>query len=150
MIFTLPGWIMAATAAVSIAALIIFLPEGDTTLVAGTYVPSLNMTPMTVYIGSCDGYSVSPSFFGKFNAQGYLTDLWFPYQGTITVDEEGVIAVDVINTYDRTVKATLNPKKEQGVENTEVTREINKRLENDMIVIEKNGVKYSVIGNVIR
>lgn len=135
----------------SSAAVIAFIiPAGDTTLVAGSYKCNLTGQPMTVYTGSCDGYSVNPSFFGTINAQGYLTQLWFPYQGNIVVDEKGVIVVDVINTYDRTIKVTLNPKKEQGVENVEKdATNAAKRLENGLLIIEKNGVQYNVIGNVI-
>jgi hypothetical protein len=134
----------------SMSVIVFLIPQGDSTLVAGTYTPSLNGRPMTVYIGSCDGYSVYPSFFAKENEQGYLTNLWFPYQGTITVDEEGVIIVDVLNTYDRTIKVTLNPKA-QGIEETEETVSgTSKRLENNMIIIEKNNVQYNILGNVIK
>ena len=135
----------------STAALAFILGAGDTTFTAGTYTCSLKGEPMTVYTGSCDGQKVYVSFFATFNAQGYLNSLWFPYAGTATVDEEGVIVFDALNSYDRTIKVTLNPKKEQAIENVEEkAANLNKRLENGMIVIEKNGVKYNVIGNVIR
>jgi hypothetical protein len=130
--------------------IVFLIPQGDSTLVAGTYTPSLNGRPMTVYIGSCDGYSVYPSFFAKENEQGYLTDLWFPYQGTITVDEEGVIIVDVLNTYDRAIKVTMHPGSEEAVENVETVSNLNKRMENGLFIIEKNGVQYNAIGNVIK
>lgn len=135
----------------SVAALAFIVAEGDTAFTTGTYTCSMKGEPMTVLTGSCDGQKVYVSFFGKFNAQGFLTDLWFPYAGEVTVSEDGVIVFDALNSYDRTIKVTLNPKKSEGVENiAEKASNAAKRIENNMLIIEKNGVKYSVIGNVIK
>lgn len=135
----------------STAALAFILGAGDTTFTAGTYTCSLKGEPMTVYTGSCDGQKVYVSFFATFNAQGYLNSLWFPYAGTATVAEDGVIVFDALNSYDRTIKVTLNPKKEQAIENVEKdATNAAKRLENGLLIIEKNGVKYNVIGNVVK
>lgn len=134
----------------SVAAIAFLLNPGDTTFTAGTYTCSLKGEPMTVYTGSCDGQYVYVSYFATFNAQGYLNSLWFPYAGTATVSEDGVIVFDALNSYDRTIKVTLNPKKEQAIENVEKdATNAAKRLENNMLIIEKNGKKYNVIGNVI-
>ena len=123
-----------------------FVAEGDSVFTTGTYNCSIKGEPMTVYTGSCDGMYVYPSFIMDWNY-----NLWFPYIGTVTVDEEGVIVVDALNTYERTIKIKLNPKKEQGIENIEKgASDLNKRLENGILIIEKNGVQYNVIGNVIK
>lgn len=134
----------------SVAALAFILGAGDTTFTAGTYTCSLKGEPMTVYTGNCDGQTVYVSFFAKLNEQGYLTDLWFPYAGTATVDEEGVIVFDALNSYDRTIKVTLNPKKDTSVENAKAESTAAKRIENATLIIEKNGVKYNVLGTVIK
>lgn len=94
----------------------------------------------------CDGQTVYVSFFAKLNAQGYLTDLWFPYAGTVTVSEEGVIVFDALNSYDRTIKVTLYPKDETAVENTKAESTAAKRIENATLIIEKNGNIYNVQG----
>ena len=130
----------------SVAGIAFILEEGATSFTAGTYTCSLKGEPMTVYTGSCDGQYVYVSYFMDNNY-----NLWFPYAGTVTVDEEGVIVFDALNSYDRTIKVTMNPKKPEGIENVEKNAtDLNKRLENNMIIIEKNGVKYNVIGNVIK
>ena len=130
----------------SVAGIAFILEEGATSFTAGTYTCSLKGEPMTVYTGSCDGQYVYVSYFMDNNY-----NLWFPYAGTVTVDEEGVIVFDALNSYDRTIKVTMNPKKPEGIENVEKNAtDLNKRLENGMIIIEKNGVKYNVIGNVIK
>ena len=129
-----------------VAGLAFFVAEGDTTLTAGTYGCSLKGEPMTVYTGSCDGWYVYTSFFMDVNTY----DIWFPYAGEVTVGEDGVIVFDALNSYDRTIKVTLNPKDDTAVENTKAASTASKRLENNMIVIEKNGVQYNVIGTVIK
>jgi len=139
--------ILQAENETSMTMLAFFVAEGDSTFTAGTYTCSLKGEPMTVYTGSCDGQSVYPSFFMDKNTY----DIWFPYAGNATVDEEGVIVFDALNSYDRTIKVTLNPKKPEGIENVEKdATNAAKRLENGLLIIEKNGVKYNVIGNVIK
>ena len=137
--------IVEASDETSQAAIAFFVGEGDTTFTAGTYTCSLKGEPMTVYTGSCDGQYVYPSFFmdNQYN-------LWFPYAGTITVGEDGVIVVDALNSYDFPIKVTLNPSTE-AIENVQNdANSMNKRLENGLLIIEKNGVKYNAIGNVIK
>lgn len=134
----------------TMAAIMFVIAEGDTTLTAGTYTCSMKGEPMTVVTGAVQEGKVYPSFFGTTNAAGQVTNIWWPYAGTITVGEDGVIVVDALNSYDLPIKVTINPKKEEGVENVEATKEINKHLENGMLIIEKNGVKYNAIGNVIK
>ena len=129
----------------SVAALAFILPQGATSFVAGEYTCSLKGEPMTVYTGSCDGQNVYVSFFMDKNY-----NIWFPYAGTVTVSEEGVIVFDALNSYDRTIKVTLNPKDETSVENAKAESTAAKRIENATLIIEKNGVKYNVLGTVIK
>ena len=137
--------IVTAKNETSQAAIAFIIGEGATSFPAGTYTCSLKGEEMTVYTGSCDGQYVYVSYFMDSNY-----NIWFPFAGTATVDEEGVIVFDALNSYDRTIKVTLNPKTE-GVENVaEKATSIEKRIENGMLIIEKNGVQYNVIGNVIK
>ena len=138
--------IVTASNETSQAALAFFVAEGATSFTPGTYTCSLKGEPMSVYTGSCDGYQVYVSFFMDSNY-----NIWFPYAGTATVDENGVIVFDALNSYDRTIKVTLNPKKEEAIQNVEEkATSIEKRIENGMLIIEKNGVMYNVIGTVIK
>ena len=139
------GVIVKGMNATSQAWLAFILPEGATSFVAGEYTCSLKGEPMSVLTGSCDGQNVYVSFFMDTNY-----NLWFPYAGTVTVSEDGVVTVNALNSYDRTIKATFNPKKEDAVENTKAVSTANKRLEDATLIIEKNGVQYNVLGTVIK
>ena len=139
------GVIVKGMNATSQAWLAFILPEGATSFVAGEYTCSLKGEPMSVLTGSCDGQNVYVSFFMDTNY-----NLWFPYAGTVTVSEDGVVTVNALNSYDRTIKATFNPKKEDAVENTKAVSTASKRLEDATLIIEKNGVQYNVLGTVIK
>lgn len=137
--------IVTASNATSEAAIAFIIGEGATSFPAGTYTCSLKGEEMTVYTGSCDGQYVYVSYFMDKNY-----NLWFPYAGTATVDEEGVIVFDALNSYDRAIRVTLNPAK-SAVEEVEVNAaNATKRLENGLIIIEKDGVKYNVVGSEIK
>jgi hypothetical protein len=127
------------------AALIFIATPTATTLPAGEYNCSLKGEQMTVYTGYCDGQNVYASFFmdNQYN-------IWFPFAGTATIDANGVITFDALNSYDRTINVTLNPA-QTAVENVEQNAvNTNKRIENGQLIIEHNGVKYNAIGAEIK
>ena len=122
----------------------LYIPEGESTLTPGVYEASDSESPMTLYPGSCDGSSVYYSFVGYTNEEG-IVNMWFPVEGTVTVDEDGVITVDAHNSYGRSIKAVLGTKP-QAINNTNAANKVAKRLVNGQLVIEKNGVQYNVVG----
>lgn len=126
-----------------------YIGEGESTLTPGTYTISDSEEPMTLYPGSCDGSSVYYSFFGYTDAEGYITDMWFPVSGTVIVSETGVISVDALNSYGQRIVAQLGEWPE-GIENTEAETVATKRIVNGQLVIEKNGVRYNAVGTVVK
>lgn len=131
------------------AGLDMYIGEGESTLTPGQYAINDSEDPMTVYPGSCNGTSVYYSFLGYTDAEGYITDMWFPVSGTITVSETGVISIDALNSYGKRIIAQLGQWPE-GLENAEAETVATKRIVNGQLVIEKNGVKYNAVGTVVK
>lgn len=127
----------------------IYVPQDATGLVPGTYTVNDSQEPFTVISGDCEGSSVYYSFAGLMTEDGYVQELWLIVGGTVTVDADGVITVDAVNSLGRSVKAVLDGS--AAVENvtaestTDSTAAI-KRIENGQFIIEHNGVKYNASG----
>ena len=88
----------------------------------------------------------------EFDTEGAdFAKVYNDYELIEVYDEGGVIVFDALNSYDRTIKVTLNPKKTESVENVaEKTVNAAKRIENGMLIIEKNGVKMNILGTRIK
>jgi len=143
---TVGGFLINAQNETSMAALVFYVAPGTDKLAAGTYTCTYKEgIEMSVKAGSCDGQNVYASFFMDFNY-----NIWFPFAGQATIDGDGVIVFDALNSYDRTIHVTLYPKQETAVENAKAESNAAKRIENATLIIEKNGMKYNVLGTVIK
>ena len=133
----------------SIISLEFNVEAGATELAAGVYSITDTYTTGTVSAGTIDDY-IYGSFAGFQNASGQITiPLWLIFNGTVTVYENGVIAVNAINTKGSVIECQLGQWPE-GVENTEAEVVATKRIVNGHLVIEKNGVKYNAVGTVVK
>lgn len=133
------------------AAALAFIPkEGNNTLVAGTYTIDNSQMPGTLYASSglnSQG-QLGYSFVGLYSAQGW-TSVWFLVAGTATIDENGVITIAGLNSYNQQVNVILG-KNAEGVESINADIKATKRIVNGQLVIEKNGILYNVLGTNVK
>lgn len=128
----------------------LWLPEGATELVAGEYAVSAEEgEPQTIFACILDGNSIYGSFAGSFDEEGYINSpWWFIADGKVTVQEDGEIIVDCVNTKGAAVRSKLGFA--TAVDNINADAVAAKRLENANLIIEKNGVRYNVLGTVVK
>lgn len=133
--------------------MIVYLPQGQTTLVAGEYPVAATPAYQTVVAGYYDPeYAISGSHAATLIEQGgklYYNKIWYLVSGKATVDANLNITVDALNSNSKLIKANLKAKA-QGVEDVKAGSTATKSLQNGILVIEKNGVKYNVTGLQIR
>ncbi|MBQ7648606.1 MAG: hypothetical protein IJS92_05985 [Paludibacteraceae bacterium] len=124
-----------------------WLPTGASELVAGEYpVSAEEGEPGTLTAGSVSGQSLSGSFAGTTDAEGYYNiPLWFIVDGVMTVNDKAVIEVQGINSKGYKVNARLG---EYGasVANTDAKAVATKILRNGQLIIRRNNVEYDAQG----
>ena len=128
------------------------LAEGATGLEAGVYPVADDYYYQSVFAGFYnEQYGVLPSYAATLVEQDsklYLNDLWFLTEGNVTVNADGSIDVEAVNSYDRVIRCHLAAA--PGVENVEAGAAAVKRMVNGVLVIEKNGVQYNAQGAVVK
>lgn len=104
--------------------------------------------------GIQDGY-IYPSYYINLNAQGgILTPCYFMVSGNVVVENiEGhlKVTIDALNSYDvpAHIVYEANPV-ETAIENVTVNNNASKVVENNQLFIIKDGVKYNVMGSVVK
>lgn len=125
----------------------VWLPTDASELVAGEYpVSAEEGEPGTLTAGSVSGQSLSGSFAGTTDAEGYYNiPLWFIVDGVMTVNDKAVIEVQGINSKGYKVNARLG---EYGasVANTDAKAAATKILRNGQLIIRRNNVEYDAQG----
>ena len=136
--------VMAQTDEAMIAAMIV-LPEGQTELVAGEY--EVSVLPMygTVMAGQYTADGPQPSY-----AMMSAGKLWYFVSGKVTVEGDGSIVIDALNSNGKAIKSTLNHLQGEGIDEVNAAVKATKTLKNGQLIIEKAGVKYNAQGAVIR
>ena len=125
------------------------VPEGTTALQAGVYPVSAQYGDNTVSAGSIDQY-IYGSFAGYLNASGQITvPLWLFNEGSVTILENGVIQVNVTNTWGAQVHCQLGSWPE-AIDNTEADVKATKLVRNGQLLIIKNGVEYNAQGATLK
>lgn len=76
-------------------------------LVPGIYPINDSGTAPSVYAGSTDGSYVYYSFVAYLDASGSLTDVWYLVDGTVTVNADGSIDINALNSKGHTVVCHL-------------------------------------------
>ena len=136
--------VMAQTDEAMIAAMIV-LPEGQTELVAGEY--EVSVLPMygTVMAGQYTADGPQPSY-----AMMSAGKLWYFVSGKVTVEGDGSIVIDALNSNGKAIKSTLNHLHGEGIDEVNAAVKATKTLKNGQLIIEIAGVKYNAQGAVIR
>ena len=126
------------------------VPEGTTALQAGEYPVSAQYEDNTVSAGSIEGNSIYGSFAANLNASGQITvPLWLFNEGSVTILENGVIQVNVTNTWGAQVHCQLGSWPE-AIDNTEAAVKATKLVRNGQLLIIKNGVEYNAQGATLK
>jgi hypothetical protein len=123
---------------------------------AGTYPITNTGEKGTVFASSgvVDG-SIYPSFYGKLSANGGIVPpCYFMVGGQVVVENiEGhlKVTIDALNSYDvpAHIVYEANPV-ETAIENVTVNNNASKVVENNQLFIIKDGVKYNVMGSVVK
>jgi hypothetical protein len=97
-----------------------YVPEGATSLVAGEYTVSDSQEAMTVEEGTFDASegAVYASFAAYLDKDDYLDKVWYLVSGKVTVNEDGSIVLDAVNSKGKKITGTLTAPApaEQGLE----------------------------------
>ena len=126
------------------------------TIPTGTY-PINNSFELGTVIASegvIDG-SIYPSFYGQLSTSGGIkVPCYFMVDGNVVVenvDGHLKVTIDALNSYDvpAHIVYEANPV-ETGFENIKGSTNASKMIENDQLLIIKDGVKYNVMGSVVK
>lgn len=123
---------------------------------AGTYPITNTAATGTVFAspGVQDG-SIYPSYYGVMHPQGGISvPCYFMVDGQVVVENiEGhlKVTIDALNSYDvpAHIVYEANPV-ETAIENVTVNNNASKLVENNQLFIIKDGVKYNVMGSVVK
>ena len=137
--------------------MVFFVEEADAEIgiPAGVYTIDDSGDYGTVFAspGVQDG-SIYPSFYGKLSANGGIVPpCYFMVGGNVVVEKiEGhlKVTINALNSYD--VPATIiYEASATAVENVTVEgKNASKMIENNQLFIIKDGVKYNVMGSVVK
>ena len=118
---------------------------------AGTYQISNSEAEGTFYAspGGDEEYDYG-CFFGVMDAAGEYYTPYYMVSGTVTIYADGSMLVNATSYFGSTIKLVYgNP--EEAVENTKVAdNKVIKFIEAGKVVIRKNGVKYNVVGQMMK
>lgn len=134
----------------SVASMIFYMTSDATTFVSGTYNIGANAAAMTVTTGGVEMVGertmIRPAFFAHLINGNIVAPLWFPVEGTVTVDDNKVITVNALNSYDRQIKVTLNPGAQavEKVQNDKV--QSTKVIRDGQLLIIRGGKTFNAQG----
>lgn len=117
-----------------------YVPEGATSLVAGEYTVSDSQEAMTVEAGTFEGGYVYASFAAYLDADGYLANVWYLVSGKVTVNEDGSIVLNAVNSKGKTITGTLTAPApaEQGLEEGAPAKKMARKAIKEMLPAKKH------------
>ena len=141
--------------------LLFFVPAADPEIgiPAGTY--PIASTPAMNTILAAEGVNaqgqVAPSFYSTLVEQGgklYLDKLYFMVSGQAVVEKINgklKMTIDAVNSYDVPIHIVYDATSvETAIENVTVNNNASKLVENNQLFIIKDGVKYDVLGSIVK
>ena len=141
------AYVEAANAANQFVGLEVILPANASTLVAGVYPIDYSQGAQTVSAsnGVNSSNQLTYSLAGNTTDDGYVAvPLWFMVSGTVTINADGSIVIDALNSYGRAIQCTLSAW--SAVEHVSADAVASKRIVNGMLLIERNGEVYNAQG----
>lgn len=128
----------------------LWLPEGATELVAGEYpVSAEEQVPQTVTAGELSGNKLYGSFAGSRDDEGYITvPFWFFVDGSVIVNEDGSIDVEVVNCAGAKIESHLGVA--TGIEDVVLSENAKKVVVDGILYIVRDNKLYNVHGAQVR
>ncbi len=130
--------------------------DGDE-LPAGEYPIDMSYAPGTAQPGLIYGDTLYPTMYFRFGEDGYVTlPVWYCTYGSINVDYDAngniIIDCDALNSNYVHVHVTVNGQGSTGIQDVanDNAPTVGKYLENNRIVIVRNGHKYNTLGQPIK
>ena len=138
-----------------------FVSEADEEIgiPVGTYPITSDNKMNTILAGQgvSESGSVAPSFYSTLVEQDgelYLDKLYFLVSGQAVVEKINgklKMTIDAVNSYDVPVHIVYDATEEEtAIENVTVNTNASKMIENDQLLIIKDGVKYNIMGSVVK
>lgn len=126
--------------------------DPDIVIPAGEYTISDSYESGTVV--ACPGVSngsVSPSFAGLLTDGGMQVPLWFLREGTVVVKNNNGnlhVTVDAKNSYGRAIQVTIEGATSgiDQIKSDNTTGKVIKYIEDNQIIIERDGIRYNTLG----
>ena len=117
-----------------------YVPEGATSLVAGEYTVSDSRAAMTVEEGTFEDGYVYASFAAYLNEEGNLASVWYLVSGKVTVNEDGSIVLDAVNSKGKKITGTLTAPApaEQGLEEGAPAKKMARKAIKEMLPAKKH------------
>ncbi len=129
----------------------LWLPEGQTELVAGEYLATEEEgVPGSVTFGVLSNNRIYGSYAANYDEDEYIiVPLWFIAGGKVTVNGDLSIDVDALNSKGAAIKCHL-AKRAQGIDNIDAAVKATKVVRNGQLLIIKNGVEYNAQGTILK
>ena len=144
-------FVYARNAEGACVALDMYLADLETEITAGVY-PVIQGTDISNPYMTCHSSEgiiagfTTPSYAGYLNADSELqSPVWYIMAGTVTVDADGRMEVNAINSAERTIHCILRVQP-QGMEDVVTQPCATKVLRDGHLLIERNGETYTIEG----
>ena len=130
------------------------LPEGATELMPGVYPVADEYDNQTVYAGFYDETNgFIPSYAATLVEQEgelYFNEIWFLTEGNVTVNADGSIDVEAVNSYGRIIRSHLAAKAEEGIENVVLSEKAQKVVVDGAVYIVRDNKMFNLQGAQVR
>ena len=133
--------------------------DAETKVPVGVYPLSDSYEVGTAFAGmwvedpTYGGYPMG-CYYSTLNSDMYIEKLWYMVEGTVTVKQNAdasiAITADATNSYGVPVKVTYNAKDATALDNVKIEKVARKVLKNNQLFLVKDGVKYNVLGSVVK
>ena len=129
----------------------LWLPEGQTELVAGEYLATEEEgVPGSVTFGELSNNRIYGSYAANYDEENYIVaPLWFIAGGKVTVNGDLSIDVDALNSKGAAIKCHL-AKRAQGIDNIDAAVKATKVVRDGQLIIIKNGVEFNAQGAIVK
>lgn len=147
------GWIWAQNENGAEIDLLIILPKNQEEIVAGTYTIDSSEGYKTIYAGQGlnDQKQIIGSFAGYLDNEGYvLAPFWYLVSGKVSINPEGTIRVNAVNSHGRTIRCVLGELSEAIEDVQDGNASCTKVLRDGVLLIERDGRTYNVLGERVR
>ena len=129
--------------------------DDETGIPAGEYHINGSGEPGTVLAstGFDDTFNPTASFAATCTPTGFMIQLWFLTEGTVTVTNvngQPRIVIDGRNSFHRPVSIVLEPEQTVSLQTLGNSLRDGKAFRNGKLVITRNGVSYDVTGQLVK